>query len=367
LARKVARTIHALPGYYWASDEIGRNEVERFSRELVVVEKSIAHLDDAQELAAGYPVDLATLANASGHLLTVMGTLFDVASVFEVGNVFEVDGRLTIKALVTRLHAALNAMDGARQDAKLLAAHLPYSICGMYRQNVFLAIQATGGAIGEQCVRAIDPYALREFQEGKPFNFSNQDPDKSFRRTVATILRCTAFSRTEVGSYMVAAIELEAERRRLVAQRTVKPAWPTQAPAAVDAPPSGTPPAKKAKPSVIGGDGQSNNQAAQRLLNLFTDGLADERFASAKDILEDDKLTADGKLKKIDSLLRIPNTSSSRQLGRFLGITKTAVQNTDWWIKNRKGEKANLIGRRHDVHGERAKQRKHERPIAGDE
>jgi hypothetical protein len=39
----------------------------------------------------------------------------------------------------------------------------------------------------------------------------------------------------------------------------------------------------------------------------------------------------------------------------MLGVTKQAVQNTEWWKENRKGEKSNEVGRRHEAHRKRAK------------
>lgn len=96
------------------------------------------------------------------------------------------------------------------------------------------------------------------------------------------------------------------------------------------------------------------NQATIHLLNIYTNGLAHERIDKAINVLNDDKLTVDEKLWKIDELMPIPSTVSAKKLGEALGVTKTAVQNTSWYIKKRKGQKENLIGRRREQHRQRA-------------
>jgi hypothetical protein len=100
---------------------------------------------------------------------------------------------------------------------------------------------------------------------------------------------------------------------------------------------------------------ERGEDATRALLRVFTNGLADDRIEKAAGLLSDDRLTANEKLKKIDALIRFPATASAEQLGRMLGVTKQAVQQTDWWIQNRKGEKQNEIGRRRDGHQKRAK------------
>jgi hypothetical protein len=64
----------------------------------------------------------------------------------------------------------------------------------------------------------------------------------------------------------------------------------------------------------------------------------------------------DEKLWKIDALMPIPPTVSAAKLGKALGVSKTAVQNTTWYIQNRKGQKDNEIGRRREQHRQRGQQ-----------
>jgi len=105
------------------------------------------------------------------------------------------------------------------------------------------------------------------------------------------------------------------------------------------------------------GEHQSDDQVAVRLLSVFTNGLADERFERAAIVLQSDSLTVHEKLTKIDELIPFPPTVSAANLGQLVGgVSKQAVMKTEWWNHNRKGEKESEIGRRHDKHHERAKQ-----------
>ena len=101
---------------------------------------------------------------------------------------------------------------------------------------------------------------------------------------------------------------------------------------------------------------ESDDQAARRLLSVFTNGLTDERFSRAATVLQNDRLTSNEKLTQIDDILPFPATTSAEHLGRLLGVSKQAVLKTKWWTEHRKGEKANQIGRRRDKHRERAEQ-----------
>jgi len=109
---------------------------------------------------------------------------------------------------------------------------------------------------------------------------------------------------------------------------------------------------KKPKLSTELGDGQP----VLRLLNVFTNGIADERIKTASNALANDRLNSNEKLTKIDELMSIPPTASSQQLGDMLGVSKQAVMKTKWWEENRKGEKDDVIGHREAQHRERAKQ-----------
>jgi hypothetical protein len=96
-------------------------------------------------------------------------------------------------------------------------------------------------------------------------------------------------------------------------------------------------------------------KASLSLMRVFTDGVSDERFKNAAELLADSRLTTNEKLIKIDKLLRFPAKVSAEQLGEMLGVTKQAVLKTDWWVQNRKGEKEDEIGRRREAHRKRAR------------
>src|SRR5262249_36878399 len=90
------------------------------------------------------------------------------------------------------------------------------------------------------------------------------------------------------------------------------------------------------------------------ILSVFTNGVSDNRIVQASRLLTDGTLNANDKLRKIDALIRFPATASAEQLGKMLGVTKQAVLKTDWWTRNRRGEKDNEIGRRRAGHQRRA-------------
>ncbi len=85
-------------------------------------------------------------------------------------------------------------------------------------------------------------------------------------------------------------------------------------------PASNAPTVKKRTRSTERGEGRSDDRAANRLLNVFTKGLADERFDRAASVLKDDALTANDKLTKIDTLIRLPAglASGPSNLGSWL-------------------------------------------------
>jgi hypothetical protein len=97
--------------------------------------------------------------------------------------------------------------------------------------------------------------------------------------------------------------------------------------------------------------------AIWRMMNVFTDGAANVLIRRAVIVLEDETLTCNEKLIKIDSLLPFPPTASGSQLASMLGATKQAVFKTGWWKQNRKGGKRSEIARRLNLHRSRAKQR----------
>ena len=63
----------------------------------------------------------------------------------------------------------------------------------------------------------------------------------------------------------------------------------------------------------------TEGQAAFRLLNIYTNGVADEQFVKASNVLIDDTLTINERLSKIDNLLPIPPTASAEKLGKAAG------------------------------------------------
>lgn len=97
------------------------------------------------------------------------------------------------------------------------------------------------------------------------------------------------------------------------------------------------------------------DEPSLKLIRVFTNGISDDRIGKAVQVLTDEKLTANEKLKKIDTLIPFPATASAEQLGEMLGVSKQAVARTDWWAENRSGEKENEIGRRRANHKSRAK------------
>jgi len=100
----------------------------------------------------------------------------------------------------------------------------------------------------------------------------------------------------------------------------------------------------------------SSDNPSIALLRVYTNGISDDRIKKAGEVLIDDKLTTNERLKKIYELIPIPPTASAQQLGELLGVTKQAVLKTDWWIQNRKGERENEVGRRRAGHQKRAKE-----------
>jgi len=103
-------------------------------------------------------------------------------------------------------------------------------------------------------------------------------------------------------------------------------------------------------------DPTADQGAVQRLLSVFTDGMSDDRIARAAGVLNAPNLTVNDKLTQIDRTIPLPATASADQLGSLLGVSKQSVLKSDWWKQHRKGEKASEVGRRREVHRQRAKQ-----------
>ena len=96
-----------------------------------------------------------------------------------------------------------------------------------------------------------------------------------------------------------------------------------------------------------------DEQCTIALVRVYTNGVLDDRIESATKVLANDQLTANEKLTQIDDLIPIPAVASAGQLGGMLGVSKQAVLKTDWWKRNRRGEKENEIGRRRAKHQQR--------------
>jgi hypothetical protein len=99
----------------------------------------------------------------------------------------------------------------------------------------------------------------------------------------------------------------------------------------------------------------SSDQPAQALLRVFTNGIADERIMQAAAILTNNKISANEKLIKIDALIPLPATASANQLGDLLGVSRQAILKSEWWMRHRRGDQEIKVGRRRDVHRERAR------------
>lgn len=112
---------------------------------------------------------------------------------------------------------------------------------------------------------------------------------------------------------------------------------------------------KSAKPNAEH-ESTGDHAAAIKLWSIYTNGVSDERLKLASSVLLNCDLTIDQKLQKIDEAVPIPPSASAAKLGSLLGVSKTAIQKTPWYIKNRKGERESLIGRRRQIHRERGTQ-----------
>lgn len=110
----------------------------------------------------------------------------------------------------------------------------------------------------------------------------------------------------------------------------------------------------KSKPTAAEATTAPGTHPSFALLRVFTNGIVDERINNAAQILDDDNLTANEKLTRIDGLIHFPPTASAEQLGEMLGVSKQAVLKTAWWRKHRRGDLEDQIERRHTQHKERA-------------
>jgi hypothetical protein len=115
--------------------------------------------------------------------------------------------------------------------------------------------------------------------------------------------------------------------------------------------PKGATASQESTPQQVGTPGSDSFSA---LLSVFTNGVSDERMLKASRILENDNMTANEKLSKIDALIPIPASASAEDLGNSLGVSKQAIMKTQYWKDHRKGAKDEVIERRRAVHRTRA-------------
>ena len=113
-------------------------------------------------------------------------------------------------------------------------------------------------------------------------------------------------------------------------------------------------------------DPAGDPSGAVRLLNVYTNGLADKRLEEACNVL-DSGLTANEKLWKLDELMPIPPTVSGEKLGSALGVSKAAIQRTDWYIEKRKGRKDEEIDQREERLRQRGQTHERDRHADDDE
>lgn len=99
------------------------------------------------------------------------------------------------------------------------------------------------------------------------------------------------------------------------------------------------------------------DKARERFLNAIAKNLSGKRV---KDVDQAAHLIAGNlrlneKLQKIVELFPLTANFSSRVWAEIFGVTHAAIQDTDWWKKNRRGEKDRRIAEREDRLRERGK------------
>jgi hypothetical protein len=113
-----------------------------------------------------------------------------------------------------------------------------------------------------------------------------------------------------------------------------------------------TQPAATAGPS----DSLEEAESYTALLRIYTNGLSDDRFAAARQVIKDERLSVNDKLCKLNELLPIPSTTSAAVLAKAFGVSKHAVIKTAWWAEHRSGEGAAKVEQRRAIHHDRAAQ-----------
>lgn len=88
-----------------------------------------------------------------------------------------------------------------------------------------------------------------------------------------------------------------------------------------------------------GNPGEKDEVTKDDVVRVYTNGVSDERIKQVYMIANNTNLTVNEKLYEIDKILPLPPTASARQLGEMLHVSGAAVQQTRWWVDNRKGKK----------------------------
>ena len=87
------------------------------------------------------------------------------------------------------------------------------------------------------------------------------------------------------------------------------------------------------------------------LLRVLSNGVADDCIRRAAPLVDDNSLTVNEKLTKIDELIRLPATATSTQLAELLHVKPQAVRKSEWWqalmSTRRKGDEPGLREQRY--------------------
>ena len=97
-----------------------------------------------------------------------------------------------------------------------------------------------------------------------------------------------------------------------------------------------------------------NPEPMARLLALYTNSIANEKFIQAAGIL-DAQMTLQEKLVALDREIKIPAYASSRALAAALNVTHQAIQATQWWESQRKGRQEEQVENRRERLSERGR------------
>ncbi|MGQ9635946.1 MAG: hypothetical protein ACUVXB_17115, partial [Bryobacteraceae bacterium] len=92
------------------------------------------------------------------------------------------------------------------------------------------------------------------------------------------------------------------------------------------------------------------------LLRALTRGVSDKCIRKAAQILQNDTLTADEKLTRIDELIPFLASLTAAELGKLLGVSKQAVTKTTWWSTHRRGKTEEDIAHREERMKERGRE-----------